>query len=514
MTDIVPTNSDGTPATPSAPLTQSTGCIKKVDAKEAQSITRLPNALTEGNWAVWKEQMLRIFKVCGVRAYIEGTLLRPNEATHRDDFDAWEFNDGYAQLLITINLSSSQMLYVTQLPTARTMWQALAAIHEVRGHQTAMAIQRQLFRAEAHDGDNISEHLTRLKEYWERLNMIRNEHFQLSDVAFKNIIASSLPQSWDAFTEPYVGGYSSQDTTLSSIANRRSEVKSQEFIGILKEEYNCRQTRLQPNGLNTDQTLYSGPTRTRVASGFSSAPTTPSCPQHPFSERISPQTPSYPRLTFAERISPSHSRPFSERIGQRAGAPYPAPNFRHAPYCRNCGLSSHCTDNCRFLGQPKCMKCGFFGHISMNCRKETGRRSTIAPSSSMNTSNQQNRLQVNVASEEHEPDGLRDPQEDEPMEEEDYDGEYYNMDEFDDVNNAVDERLCFYDWLADSGTTSHVTNQRDAFVSFKSITLTTVRGVGNIKVQAAGQGTVELKTKIDGQTYVLQLDNVLYIPTN
>ena len=78
---------------------------------------------------------------------------------HPDDFDTWKFNDGYAQLLITMNLSSNQMLFVTQLNTARAMWQALAAIHKVQGHQTAMTIQCQLFCAETQDGDNISKHL-------------------------------------------------------------------------------------------------------------------------------------------------------------------------------------------------------------------------------------------------------------------------------------------------------------------------------------------------------------------
>jgi hypothetical protein len=35
---------------------------------------------------------------------------------------------------------------------------------------------------------------------------MNKENFKISDVLFKIIISSSLPLSWDTFTEPYVGG--------------------------------------------------------------------------------------------------------------------------------------------------------------------------------------------------------------------------------------------------------------------------------------------------------------------
>jgi len=60
------------------------------------------------------------------------------------------------------------------------------------------------------------------------------------------IIASSLPPSWDTFTEPYVGrhvGVVKQDP--------KKLTSSQEFIRILKEEYTKRKDRN-----NTQQTYY------------------------------------------------------------------------------------------------------------------------------------------------------------------------------------------------------------------------------------------------------------------
>ena len=89
---------------------------------------------------------------------------------------------------------------------------------------------------------------------------------------------------------------------------------------------------------------------------------------------------------------------------------------------------------------------------------------------------------------------------------------------FDDPNvsntDEFDERLIFYNWLADSATTSHVCNRREAFTSFHPLTATKVTGVGNLVTKAEGRGTVELKSWCNGHNYILQLENVLYIPNN
>jgi GAG-pre-integrase domain len=80
--------------------------------------------------------------------------------------------------------------------------------------------------------------------------------------------------------------------------------------------------------------------------------------------------------------------------------------------------------------------------------------------------------------------------------------------------NGNDEHTLYYDWLADSATTSHVSNQRNAFISYQPLRKTSVAGVGNMKASAEGRGTVELESQCDGHKYVLRLENVLYVPSN
>jgi hypothetical protein len=59
--------------------------------------------------------------------------------------------------------------------------------------------------------------------------------------------------------------------------------------------------------------------------------------------------------------------------------------------------------------------------------------------------------------------------------------------------SANDESTLYYDWLADSATTSHITNRHDTFVSYEPIQDTPITGVGGLKVQAVGCGDVNIQ---------------------
>jgi len=94
-----------------------------------------------------------------------------------------------------------------------------------------------------------------------------------------------------------------------------------------------------------------------------------------------------------------------------------------------------------------------------------------------------------------------------------YDGEYYN---FDDVlsSDKMDIHLIYYDWLADSAATTHITYQHDAFITYKSIPEVPISGVGGLKMCAIGQGRVNLWSECDGKMYILELHDVLHVPDN
>ena len=141
---------------------------------------------------------------------------------------------------------------------------------------------------------------------------MRDDQFKLPDSYFKVIISSSLPKSWDVFTESYVSGRQGEVVT-----DTKKLVLSQEFIGILKEEYANRQSR-EVKSESTNQVF---------------------------------------------------ARPGS--LAKRIGAPqYKAKkklNTAEKMYCRQCTRRNHNTANCLYLGQDKCDECGRFGHLAKHC---------------------------------------------------------------------------------------------------------------------------------------------------
>jgi hypothetical protein len=356
----------------------------------------------------------------------------------------------YAQILIVSNITKGQMVHVARLNTASEIWTSLRAIHETKDYGSAIAIQRGLFELRAKEGSDIAEHLTQLKQQWERLNVLDSPSFHIPDLQFKTLIASSLPSSWDVFTEPYMGGRIDAIET-----DPKKLMSSQEFIGAIKEEYLRRKSRV--GNTAPDQTYYT--------------------------------------KTF------SKNRPLADRI-HNSNKPTETTQSSSSG-CRNCGFRGHTTDNCRWLGQQKCEKCGWFGTEGHDCQRILKRKAEKLEKK--RSAKKGKREQVNQV--------VEDDEEAIVFTAEEMAGAC-NFDTYNSLDiEGNDERLLYYDWLADSATTSHVTNMRDAFTTFQPLDKH-VSGVGNAITQAKGKGTIKLQTHMNGKQFHLLLEDVLYIPSN
>ena len=174
----------------------------------------------------------------------KGLVSRPNPNVDPQGAKTWAFNDTYAKVLITDNMEPDQMVYVDQCDTSHEIWECLEAVHEPRGHQTITSYIRNLIHTTANEDDNIIDHLVKLKRYWERINRIADDDFKISDSMFKVIISLSLPPTWDAFIEPYVGGQIGH--------NPKHRLSSQNLIRLIKEEYIRREQRNHPSESTID----------------------------------------------------------------------------------------------------------------------------------------------------------------------------------------------------------------------------------------------------------------------
>ena len=187
-------------------------------------------------------------------------------------------------------------------------------------------------------------------------------------------------------------------------------------------------------------------------------------------------------------------------------------------WCERCKNGTHNTVDCRYANTNPCGKCGKYGHLTEKCRrrKDKMRGRGFNKKWKKEVANQGEEEVVAIVAATNDAKSLFDPAKNDvktlfdPSNDE---GEFCNFDIPMSTTNAIDERLIYYDWLADSATTSHITNRRDAFIMYESLTNKVVRGVGNKLARVVGKGTIELISYFIKQKFIICLEDVLYIPT-
>jgi len=171
--------------------------IERIRTSETGGIIRLSEPLDNTNWSVWHDCMLNIFEIYGAEEYFTGNVTQPDKSLNSRAACNWTFNNAFTKVIITNNIASSQKVHVSRCKTACEMWQNLATVHESKGHQTLVTFMCNLYRCNAEDGDNIVEHITKLKGWCKWINLMGDWRFQILDFSFKLILLHSLPQSWD-----------------------------------------------------------------------------------------------------------------------------------------------------------------------------------------------------------------------------------------------------------------------------------------------------------------------------
>ena len=206
------------------------------------------------------------------------------------------------------------MVHISQCTTAHEMWKSLKGVHDNKGYQALVVYLQNFYCLVAEEGDDIINHLNKIKEGHEHINMMGDPCFYILDIMFKILICQSLPSTWDNFTDAYIGSQ-----TFNHEDPRRS-INSQNFIGILKTEYNRRVGRK----LESSQ------------------------------GNVTPQV----------NQTRAYKRPLLSRISQ----PPHANNNTSSPsaFCKLCRKPGHFTNDCTHF-EKKCTNCNQFGHEETTC---------------------------------------------------------------------------------------------------------------------------------------------------
>jgi len=121
------------------------------------------------NWMPWKRRMLAVLMDLGLDSYIEEGAKRPESNIPRkptsEELEAqskWDKGDRKARCRIELCISDAEMVHIMGAQTAREMWEQLCTVKESKGRLGVLATRRALFRAQAEEGFDMTEHIAKL----------------------------------------------------------------------------------------------------------------------------------------------------------------------------------------------------------------------------------------------------------------------------------------------------------------------------------------------------------------
>jgi len=222
-----------------APM-QTPSTITCIHAAKGAAVTNSGKILDNQhkNWSAWSQSMALLFKLFKVQEYVLGKITCLDSNNDPVGAENWGYNDTFAQLLITSNIAPMERVHTNGCPTSNRMWLSLQSMHESISHLILTTHLCTLMNTTVAEDDNIPEHISKLKQCWDQLSLFGDTNYRVSEFLFKRIITSSLPESWDQYTDQFVAGQLDFVDT-----DPKKNIDNQQFIGILKQEYEWRLSR-------------------------------------------------------------------------------------------------------------------------------------------------------------------------------------------------------------------------------------------------------------------------------
>jgi len=267
-----------------------------------------------GNWTSWSHLMNYLIQMVDIKEYVDSTLPCPDPAQDPVRASSWKYNDTCAQMCITNNISNKLNVHTEGCTTTHEMWKTLKGMFKTPSQQDYTEQLCIIFETRATEGTNILDHLTNLKQTWNKVHIFSEKHKLLDNILFKHIIASTLPCSWDEFTRPYVQGCIDK---TNRDPNRH--IDSQALIGLIKQKYKADESHRKKEA------------------------------------------------TTSKNGNGNHNNSSCSNANHDNGSSNDNCTPCEEKHCNHCSRNGHYTCKCHYLDKPKCKECGKLSHIKKDC---------------------------------------------------------------------------------------------------------------------------------------------------
>ncbi|QRW23117.1 Retrovirus-related Pol polyprotein from transposon TNT 1-94 [Rhizoctonia solani] len=214
------------------------------NAGGAGSLHRIPPLQGADNYNVWRIQMEDVLTDLDLYGHADGSKLKPNSKVEvaitgrKDDegnrlpdlevdsdnplYASWIKADRKALSNIRLRVDGSVLTHIQGCTTAADAWSTLEATFQVKGTVGLIDLRRRFFSHRMTDGEDIEEHIQRMRGWYQQINSISKD--SCTEVDWITTLIASLPDSWDTFTQSVNFQFDLDDKNKQ--ANQISDLRS------------------------------------------------------------------------------------------------------------------------------------------------------------------------------------------------------------------------------------------------------------------------------------------------
>jgi hypothetical protein len=185
------------------------------------------------NYRSWKIMMLDILTDTGLDDHVDPDLSGPAADADAKEKAKWKKDDRRALTIIRLRVSPNVIHSIEGETTARSAWDMLSHLFELKGHMGLILARRKFYGTRAPNEAPLQDHIQQMRQFQGELRALGQK---VEDADFAVALLGSLPDSYDSFVQAILSVTAVPDskTIISSILTEqtRRDKRADESVAL------------------------------------------------------------------------------------------------------------------------------------------------------------------------------------------------------------------------------------------------------------------------------------------